>query len=519
MEDIELEARRSKWGPSYDAIPQQDGGQKNAPANQLGDSDIAASIPHTELSPKSTSNSLLAEVEPQESTFKLPPKSYSQASIRQRIWKHVAIAAAGLVLIMIPLGLLIMTLYEDDIAHIDQQGYTFCKSNGLLPGTGLEDSFSELFNINVAFGTLSFGTAKIIDLIWDVGVSRGGQALLGWITYRVNTASLLRLMETQPVSYDLYSSLSFSWTTIASLVPVTKAFFTKLGFRRKLLILWLLLSIVWVAIWPTITNAMTGYIAENNTLVKLKNATGYGEFEDISAQGNLAFQFFNYTISSPSDRDNVTGPIITRTGPNTTLWNDLNRSKYSFKPSDDSIDHVQVVQMRNNIAETIQDYNSSKEVGYERETGFDIFYYYDNQTYYQNYFALSDNVQCVATGIYLWGFSITVTLIFSILNGVWVLCTYGLWCYMIRKSELGRKGRQLGKYRAALDVVESINRDLGKDICAYSEKELSKELAKLDGIQYYVRHGDGDDPSHIGISSRRRGDPISLKFGELYGHT
>jgi hypothetical protein len=39
-----------------------------------------------------------------------------------------------------------------------------------------------------------------------------------------------------------------------------------LDFERSSL--WMVLSILWVALWPTITNAMTGYIAENNTLVK-----------------------------------------------------------------------------------------------------------------------------------------------------------------------------------------------------------------------------------------------------------
>lgn len=190
-----------------------------------------------------------------------------------------------------------------------------------------------------------------------------------------------------------------------------------------------------------------------------------------------------------------------------------------MKSFDDNTDHIQVVQLRNDVAMSITDYNNSKQVGLEYQTGFGVFYYYQHQTYYQNYFESSDNVQCVATGVYQWGFSITVTLVFCIMNSLWLLGTYGVWCYMNRKSELCRKGRQLGKYRAALDVAESINQDLGKNICAYSEKELVEELAKLDGIQYYVTHGDGVVPSHIGITSNRRKGPISLKFGELYGHT
>jgi hypothetical protein len=88
---------------------------------------------------------------------------------------------------------------------------------------------------------------------------------------------------------------------------------------------------------------------------------------------------------------------------------------------------------------------------------------------------------------------------------------------MNRKSELCQKGRRLGKYRASVDLVESICQDLGNDICAYSEKELTEKLEKQGGIKYYVEQGEGDDISHIGITSCRGRGPVSLRFGEPYG--
>lgn len=147
--------------------------------------------------------------------------------------------------------------------------------------------------------------------------------MLGWITYRVNTAALVWIMEIRPVSYDLFSTLSLSWSSVASLGPVIKSFFTKLGFRKKLILLWMVLSILWVALWPTITNAMTGYIAENNTLVKLKGEDGYGNFTVIGNLANLAFQFYNSSsipaISSGGSPAPI-GPILLSSGPNATLW-------------------------------------------------------------------------------------------------------------------------------------------------------------------------------------------------------
>lgn len=59
--------------------------------------------------------------------------------------------------------------------------------------------------------------------------------------------------------------------------------------------------------------------------------------------------------------------------------------------------------------------------------------------------------------------------------------------------------------------------DLGNDICAYSEKELTEKLEKQGGIKYYVKQGEGNGISHIGITSCRGRGPVSLRFGEPYG--
>ena len=131
---------------------------------------------------------------------------------------------------------------------------TFCTSvEGEDQGASISSSFSAILNVSVAYGTLSFGTAKLVDLVWDVFVSRGGQIGLGYIAYRVHNAALLRIMEDRLVSFDLYANMTLSWANIWGLRPIIKALFTKLGFKRKLLLLWVAVSIIWVAIWPTIT--------------------------------------------------------------------------------------------------------------------------------------------------------------------------------------------------------------------------------------------------------------------------
>jgi len=179
------------------------------------------------------------------------------------------------------------------------------------------------------FGNLSFGRAKFIDLIWDVGFSRGGQAFLAWMTYQVYAGAIVRIMETHRVSYDMFATFSLSHPTLLDLWPLSNTFFTRLGVSRKLLLLWVALSILWVALWPTITNAMTGYIGSNSTLVKLQNATGYGNYSDIANSYTLAFQYLNIQLPDSHYIGGyaAVGPVLTRTGPNVPLWSSLTNSK------------------------------------------------------------------------------------------------------------------------------------------------------------------------------------------------
>jgi hypothetical protein len=131
MDYIKLEARRSRWGP-YDVVPQQDRGQQTPPAcnDELS---AGGSKPQMNLSHNSISRSILAEAEPQESTFKLPPRSYSRTPTSKRLWKHVATGTAVLLLVMIPIGILLLVVYASDASSFDQQGFTYCNSDGLLP--------------------------------------------------------------------------------------------------------------------------------------------------------------------------------------------------------------------------------------------------------------------------------------------------------------------------------------------------------------------------------------------------
>jgi len=140
-------------------------------------------------------------------------------------------------------------------------------------------------------------------------------------------------------------------------------------------------------------------------------------------------------------------------------------------------------------------------------------YNFENETYFLDKLKRQENVQCIASGRYQWGFSIGATMWFLLINSLWAISTYVVWIITSQNSAFGRV-RKLGKYRAALDLSEAILEDLGRDVCAYTDDELESELKKVKGIKYNIV--EGERGASIGLSSRDEG-PVRFRFGQVYG--
>ncbi len=105
----------------------------------------------------------------------------------------------------------------------------------------------------------------------------------------------------------------------------------------------------------------------------------------------------------------------------------------------------------------------------------------------------------------------------AVVNSDWLLGLWLLWVDADTNSELCRKRRRLGLWRAVADISEAMREELGPNICAYDENELSKALSKKPPLKYYADPGDGYTPGHIGLSSTRSG-PVRLEWDHDYGH-
>jgi hypothetical protein len=93
-----------------------------------------------------------------------------------------------------------------------------------------------------------------------------------------------------------------------------------------------------------------------------------------------------------------------------------------------------------------------------------------------------------------------------------------MWLHADATSEIVSKGREAGTWRAMLDLAESVNKDLGPDTCAYSEKEIIKALKKQKPVRYRVSMRD-DGVAHLGLSSEDDDlhKPFTLDWEQEYG--
>jgi hypothetical protein len=126
---------------------------------------------------------------------------------------------------------------------------------------------SSLLDISIAFGNMSFPVAKLIDVLWDTVVGRGGQALLTLLIYRVLSQSLLYSMETRPSSFRKFSATAFETGTFTAL----RVFIQDLHRKRRgrnlqstLMVLAFVLCTSYVLAFPTILSGITGYQAKSD---------------------------------------------------------------------------------------------------------------------------------------------------------------------------------------------------------------------------------------------------------------
>ena len=97
----------------------------------------------------------------------------SQTSNRKRECSY-ALAFVALFLVSILLYPL-LSAHRDWIFAPSQRAVSTCSS---LIQNASYGRLSNIFNLDLVYGTMSFPTAKLVDVLWDIGFGRGTQMLL-----------------------------------------------------------------------------------------------------------------------------------------------------------------------------------------------------------------------------------------------------------------------------------------------------------------------------------------------------
>jgi hypothetical protein len=123
------------------------------------------------------------------------------------------------------------------------------------------------FDLNFKFGSFSFDEAKLVDVIWDLLIGRGGQLFLLFFSCPAFWSALLRVIELSPVSYKLYTAVSLRPGEASTLLPLAKSLWRTPGWRVKLTLFGVLLATLNVVIFPTIASAMTSYVPVSKVFI------------------------------------------------------------------------------------------------------------------------------------------------------------------------------------------------------------------------------------------------------------
>jgi hypothetical protein len=134
--------------------------------------------------------------------------------------------------------------------------------------TGIE----KLFALDATWGRFSFSQAKTIDILWDLLIGKGAQALAWWATYNVFCDALLRAIERHPASFSIFQRMAMEGPGLHSLWTLTKELWRAKSLRTRALFFYMFWSTGYVLLVPIVLGAMTGYDSTSIAWIDLEGS-------------------------------------------------------------------------------------------------------------------------------------------------------------------------------------------------------------------------------------------------------
>ncbi|KAH6621769.1 hypothetical protein C7974DRAFT_361696 [Boeremia exigua] len=367
-------------------------------------------------------------------------------------------------------------------------------------------SNSGFFQITLGTGDLTFTQAKAIDVIWDIVVGRGGQALIAFFSWQTFVRYVTTSMEVQPVTFNTYRMIFLQNESLVLGIPrIIRDFSKRRGLHSRCAMVFIILTMMFVLIFPTLGSAMTGY--SGNVLAYVPDSAGnFVPFNNFSI---VLYTVHDGTRINQTDDFHAT--IYKSPNSNDPLLTDVTRYTYRFGKDGDCRGYINTGlaecssnAMLWNISQYVGNYgtepkqdqsstfgNSSLGPPTLNITAYDVpnafwvnrdtrptgtglatTFLSDGQFYDQQ--VITRDAQCQAQKTYRWGFSFIQLNIMVILLWVWTLGVMIM--YISSKMTRLQRGREdvAGEYKAVFELSDAMHSQL-----THIEKEEANDVRNM----------------------------------------
>ncbi|KAG9196067.1 hypothetical protein G6011_01188 [Alternaria panax] len=408
-----------------------------------------------------------------------------------------------------------------------------------MPQNATVTGIEKLFALDATFGRFTFSQVKAIDVLWDLLVGKGAQALAWWASYNVFCDALLRAIERHPASFEIFQRIGSEGPGLHTLWTLTKELWNAKSARTRTLFFYMFWSTGYVLLVPIVLGAMTGYDStsiawidlegENNIIPAsqlqetwvirgTKNTTNTGTKNETFKESacadkdlrpdynyiashrdrNCDCQMSNGTMVTAKERNQHFNSYYYYSSPfvyencsfnypnNTQTWTDHDiryyiSSKSNLRPDDTYACNATIPVTINGKTYDADDLDA--EYGY----------CYNGVGY--NYDYLSNKSRCLpdtANPSYQWGFATLMSGLFILVTAIWTLSMYVLWQDAQFNCKLVKSGYRLTPLRAAFTMAVAARRRTGmggKELVRAKNSGLERELYGKNGTRGTIIEG------------------------------
>ncbi|KAI0889345.1 uncharacterized protein GGS22DRAFT_153679 [Annulohypoxylon maeteangense] len=367
-------------------------------------------------------------------------------------------------------------------------------------------AMSGFFKINLGFGNLTFTEAKVVDIFWDIIIGRGLQASMAFMSWHVFTIYVTTLMEFTPVTYAVFFTVFLqNEPTLYSTFSIVRAFISQRRLRSRIAMVFMIWSMSFLMVWPTIVGAMTGYttVIEALVLDYKGHYIPFKEFQPIAYvihDGWRVNLTANYIVSlygsgKTAEKEPIVNFLhnsfcgacvfgtISDSGVDCSIQEEASNyvSKYGFfglNHTASTFGRIEIPSPVLNISafyiNPVGEFYGSSQFGNLSNAAF----VYSNQTYPLTY--VIENGSCQPTVNRLkWGFSFIQVFFALLFLTVWTIGTSILWHEARSNLCLLSQAVVPKGWRPILILAENMKKEMGRaglDACSLTGQELEDEI-------------------------------------------